>query len=92
MTKAELISKISEKTGVEKITALSVVESMMNEIKESIESNESVFLRGFGTFFVKKISEKHSARNPKTGELIYVPEKNKIRFKASKKFKELINK
>ena len=54
MTKAELISKISEKTGVEKITALSVVESMMNEIKESIESNESVFLRGFGTFKAKK--------------------------------------
>ena len=54
MTKAELVSKISEKTGVEKITALSVVESMMNEIKDSIESNESVFLRGFGTFKAKK--------------------------------------
>ena len=54
MTKAELVSKISEKTGVEKITALSVVESMMNEIKNTISENESIFLRGFGTFKAKK--------------------------------------
>ena len=40
----------------------------------------------------KKIREKYSARNPKTGEIIYVPEKNKVRFKASKKLKEFINK
>ena len=36
MTKAELVSKISEKTGVEKLTTLAIVESMMNEIKDSI--------------------------------------------------------
>ena len=47
MTKAELVSKIAEKTGVEKLTTLAVVESMMQEIKSSIENNESVFLRGF---------------------------------------------
>ena len=38
MTKAELVSKISERTGVEKITALAVIESMMNEIKDSIST------------------------------------------------------
>ena len=43
-------------------------------------------------FFLKRIKEKYSARNPKTGELIYIPEKNKIRFKASKKLKEILNK
>ena len=52
---------------------------------------KSVELRGFGTFFVKEIKEKHSARNPKTGEVIYVPKKNKIRFRASKKFKAFLN-
>ena len=46
MTKAELVSKIAEKTGVEKLTTLAIVESMMNEIKNSISANEAVFLRG----------------------------------------------
>ena len=48
-------------------------------------------LRGFGTFFIKEIKEKYSARNPKTGELIYVPKKNKVRFRGSKQFKEFLN-
>ena len=52
---------------------------------------KKVELRDFGTFFIKKIKEKYSARNPKTGELIYVPEKNKVRFRASKKIKTFIN-
>ncbi len=41
---------------------------------------------------LRKLKERHSARNPKTGKLVYVPEKNKVRFKASKKLKEFINK
>ena len=47
MTKAELVSKIAEKTGVEKLTTLAVIESMMMEIKDSISANEAVVLRGF---------------------------------------------
>ena len=56
-----------------------------------MKNNEKVELREFGTFFIKKIKEKHSARNPKSGKLIYVPEKNKIRFKVSKKLNNKIN-
>ena len=61
-------------------------------IRQSLLDNRNIELRGFGSFFVKKLKEKHSARNPKTGELIYVPEKNRVRFRASKKLKEFINK
>lgn len=61
-------------------------------IHQSLLDNRNIELRGFGSFFVKKLKEKHSARNPKTGELIYVPEKNRVRFRASKKLKEFINK
>ena len=64
MTKAELVSKNSLKTGIEKLTALAVVESMMNEIKDSISENEAVFLRGFGTFKPKKRAKK-TGRNIK---------------------------
>ena len=48
-------------------------------------------LRGFGSFFKKKLKEKYSARNPKTGELIYIPEKNKLKFKPSKYLNIKIN-
>ena len=69
-----------------------VTEIILKEIKNSLDRNEGIELRGFGTFFTKKISEKHAARNPKTGELIYVPEKNKVRFRPSKKLEKFINK
>ena len=68
-----------------------VIDTICQSIELSIKRREKIELRGFGTFFVKKIKEKHSARNPKTEELIYVPEKNKVRFKASKLLKKFIN-
>ena len=87
MTKAELVSKIAEKTGVEKLTTLAVVESMMNEIKESISSNNAVFLRGFGTFKPKKRAEK-TGRNIKKNTTIIIPEHHIPAFKPAKTFIE----
>ena len=68
-----------------------VIDAICHNIKLSLKKGEKIELRGFGTFFVKKIKEKYSARNPKTKELIYIPEKNKVRFKASKFLKRFIN-
>ena len=68
------------------------IDNFFNCVLNSLKEKNSVEIRGFGTFFVREIKEKYSARNPKTGELIYVPKKNRIRFKTSKKFKEFINK
>jgi nucleoid DNA-binding protein len=68
-----------------------VIEVFNNNIVKALKNGRKIELRGFGTFFVKKIKENYSARNPKTGELIYVPEKNKVRFKASKNLKKKIN-
>ena len=87
MTKAELVSKISLKTGIEKLTALAVVESMMNEIKESISANESVFLRGFGTFKPKKRAEK-TGRNIKKNTTIIIPAHHIPAFKPARIFVE----
>ena len=69
----------------------SILNSFFNSIESALKNEKSVELRDFGTFFVKEIKEKYSARNPKTGGLIYVPKKNKIRFRASKKFKQFLN-
>ena len=68
-----------------------IIESFCASIKNALKKNKRVELRGFGTFFLKKIKEKYSSKNPKTGELIYVPEKNKIRFKVSKILYKIIN-
>ncbi len=69
-----------------------IIDTFSKCIIEGLKQGRDIELRGFGTFCIKKIKENYSARNPKTGELIYVPEKNKVRFKASKKLKEFLNK
>ena len=68
-----------------------IIDTFCESIEKSLKDGKKIELRGFGSFFVKKIKEKYSARNPKTGEIIYVPEKNKVRFRASKKLKDFIN-
>ena len=85
MTKAELVSKISLSTGVEKITTMAIVESIMKEIKLSIKNDEAVYLRGFGTFKAKKRAEK-TGRNIKKNTTIIIPEHYIPSFKPSKDF------
>ena len=85
MTKAEIVSKISEQTGVEKVTALAVVESFMKEVRTSITNNESVFLRGFGTFKPKKRAEK-TGRNISKNTAIIIPAHHIPAFKPAKVF------
>ena len=89
MTKAEIVSEISMKTGVEKATAMAVVEAFMNEVRNSVGKKESVFLRGFGTFKAKKRAKK-TARNITKNTTIIIPEHFIPAFKPSKLFiKEL---
>ena len=85
MTKAEVVSKISLKTGVEKVTALAVVESFMSEIMSAVSENEAVFLRGFGTFKAKKRAKK-TGRNIKKNTTIIIPEHHIPSFKPAKIF------
>ena len=87
MTKAEIISKISLKTGEEKITTLAIVESFMNEVMNTVSENESVFLRGFGTFKVKKRAQK-TGRNIKKNTTIIIPAHHIPAFKPAKIFVE----
>ena len=68
-----------------------IIDTFFKSIEDALKEKKSVFLRGFGTFFIKEIKEKYSARDPRNGKLIYVPKKNKVRFRASKKFKEFVN-
>ena len=58
MTKAELVNEISTKTGIEKVAVQQTVESMMKVVRNSLINNENVYLRGFGSFIVKKRAKK----------------------------------
>ena len=69
-----------------------IFDVFIKSISQNLMDKKSLEIRSFGTFFVKEIKEKKQARNPKTGEIIYIPKRNKIRFRASKKLKEIINK
>ena len=90
MTKADIVSKISDKSGIEKADVLATVEAFMTEVKGSLEQGENVYLRGFGSFIVKE-RKAREARNPSTNKVInlnlrYIPS-----FKVSKILKESVN-
>ena len=93
MSKPQLVKKLIQKNpNLNLKESEEIVDIFSDCIQQALIKKRNIELRGFGSFFIRKIKEKYSARNPKTGELIYVPEKNRVRFKASKKLKELINK
>ena len=92
MSRPELIKKLKSKhPKLNKIQLEIIIDTFFQSIVKAIEERKSVFLRGFGTFFIKEIKENFSGRDPRTGEVIYIPKRNKVRFRASKKFKEFIN-
>lgn len=92
MSRPELIKYLKQKNPQLNQSELeNVIDIFIEKIVKALSNGKRIELRGFGTFFIKKIKEKFSARNPKTGELIYIPEKNKVRFRASKNLKKIIN-
>ena len=87
MTKADLISEITEKTGVEKIAVQATVQSLMTSIIDAMESGENVYLRGFGSFVIKKRAEK-TGRDISKNTTIIIPEHFVPTFKPAKTFVE----
>ena len=85
MTKADIVSNISKNLGIEKVDVQLTVESLMKEIINSLENGENVYLRGFGSFIVKKRAEK-TGRNIKNNTTIKIPAHNIPAFKPSKFF------
>ena len=92
MSRPELITHLKKKNPkLNQSEIEAIIENFCDSIQKGLKDEKKIEFRGFGTFFVKKIKEKYTARNPKSGELIYVPEKNKVRFRASKNLKIKIN-
>lgn len=85
MTKADIVNEIAKKTGADKQTVLATVEAFMEVVKESLTEEKNVYLRGFGSFIVKKRAEK-TARNISKNTTIIIPEHNIPAFKPAKTF------
>ena len=83
MTKAEIVNEITKKTGTDKLTVLNTIEAFMETVKESLTKEENVYLRGFGSFIVKKRAQK-TARNISKNTTIIIPEHNIPAFKPAK--------
>jgi DNA-binding protein HU-beta len=87
MTKADIVARISDKLGIEKGDVQATVESFMTEVKNSLESGNNVYLRGFGSFIIKKRAEK-TGRNISRNTTIKIPAHNIPAFKPAKVFVE----
>ena len=85
MTKAEIVTEIARKTGIERKDVLSTIEAFMEVVKASLTNEENVYLRGFGSFIVKKRAQK-TARNISKNTTIIIPEHNIPAFKPAKTF------
>lgn len=89
MTKAEIVNEVSKKTGIDKSTVLTAVEAFMEGVKGSLEKEDAVYLRGFGSFILKKRAEK-TARNISKNTTIKVAAHNIPAFKPAKVFMEQV--
>ena len=85
MTKVDIVSEIAKSTGVEKVQVQAIVEAFMDSIKTSLTNKNNVYLRGFGSFIVKKRAKK-VARNISKNTTITIPEHNIPAFKPAKSF------
>lgn len=85
MRKADLISEISDKTGIPKVDVMVTLETMFKEIKKSLISGENIYIRGFGSFITKKRAAK-IGRNIKKNIAVEIPEHYIPAFKPAKEF------
>ena len=85
MTKADIVNEIAKTTGMEKIAVQNVVETLMETIKGSLAAEKNVYLRGFGSFIIKKRAQK-TARNISKNTTLVIPAHNIPAFKPAKVF------
>jgi DNA-binding protein HU-beta len=91
MTKADIVNEIAKETGIDKLTVLKTVEAFMDNVKGSLSKGNNVYLRGFGSFIVKKRAQK-TARNISKNTTIIIPAHNIPSFKPAKTFVGVVKK
>ncbi|MCH7516673.1 MAG: integration host factor subunit beta [Bacteroidetes bacterium] len=90
MTKADIVDKVAAGTGLTKLETEAIIEGFFKTVIESLKDGKGIEIRGFGSYKVKKKNPRQ-ARNPKTGEQVFVPEHYVPTFKFSREFKDIVN-
>ncbi len=91
ITKKDLALLVSQNTGCKKNLAAKMVDSLFVAMRDSLIEGNRIEIRGFGVFQVKDTRPKPAARNPRTGEIIYVPARRKTHFKPGRLLKEALH-
>ena len=91
VTKKEIVKKISEDIGLTQLKTKDIVQRTLDAIIQTLVSEGRIELRNFGVFEVKKRAPR-KARNPRTGDKVFVPAKNVVTFKPGKEMEELVRK
>ena len=92
MSRKKLIKQLKEKNPKLNQSEIEMlIDIFTDSISDALKKGRAVEIRGFGRWFVKKLKENYNSRNPATNELIYKPERFKVRFRASKKLNKIIN-
>lgn len=89
MRKRDIVLKISQETGVKQVVVRDVVQKTFDTIFEALKNGQRIELRNFGVFMLKK-RKKRIGRNPKTGEVVPVPERHVVVFKPGLEMKQFI--
>jgi len=90
MTKADIVEKVAEGTGLTKLETEAIVEGFLNTVIQALRDGKGIEIRGFGSYKVKKKNARY-ARNPRTGEKVFVDDHYVPVFKFSKDFKSAVD-
>jgi len=90
MNKSDLINQIASSTGLTKTKAGQVIDSITESMNSALTKGEKVTLVGFGSFSSSK-RKARKGRNPKTGQVISIPEKVVVKFKSGSYLSESVN-
>ncbi len=90
MTKADIVDKVAAGTGLTKLETEAIIEGFFSTVIDALKNGKGIEIRGFGSYKVRKKNPRN-ARNPKTGEKVFVEEHYVPTFKFSREFKDIVN-
>ncbi len=91
ITKKDLARSVADTLGCKNNLTLQMVDSLFETMRETLIEGNRIEIRGFGVLEVKDTKPKPAARNPRTGEVVYVPARRKTHFKPGKQLKEALH-
>jgi integration host factor subunit beta len=92
ITKKDLAQAVAESTGISRLAALNMADSLFTAMREQLIEGNRIEVRGFGVLETRDTKPKPAARNPRTGEVVYVPARRKTHFRPGKELKSALHK